>query len=167
MLSSAIVQAAVPESLAIPQAYLDSHPHPVHTTPPPAYAVDRILVKFRPGAAASDVGELMRESRAKSLKVISGIDVHVLQVPVGTVEAQLARFNQNPNVLYAEPDINHILQYVPNEGLGGSIYASDYFSEQWALNNTGQVHSTVVNDPLFGPYLDEASGLPGADINAP
>ncbi|MEK2157990.1 hypothetical protein WOB92_18560 [Vibrio parahaemolyticus] len=109
----------------------------------------------------------MRESRAEALKVISGIDVHVLQVPVGTVEAQLARFNQNPNVLYAEPDINHIVQYVPNEGLGGSIYASDYFSEQWALNNTGQVHSTVVNDPLFGPYLDEASGLPGADINAP
>ncbi|EII2398404.1 S8 family serine peptidase [Vibrio parahaemolyticus] len=167
LLSSAIVQAAVPESLAIPQTYLDSHPHPVHTAPPPAYAVDRILVKFRPGAAASDVGELMRESRAKALKVISGIDVHVLQVPVGTVEAQLARFNQNPNVLYAEPDINHIVQYVPNEGLGGSIYASDYFSEQWALNNTGQVHSTVVNDPLFGPYLDEASGLPGADINAP
>lgn len=38
LLSSAIVQAAVPESLAIPRAYLDSHPHPVHTTPPPAYA---------------------------------------------------------------------------------------------------------------------------------
>ncbi|MDF5020936.1 hypothetical protein P3656_04720 [Vibrio parahaemolyticus] len=40
--------------------------------------MDRILVKFRPGAAASDVGELMRESRAEALKVISGIDVHVL-----------------------------------------------------------------------------------------
>ncbi len=51
----------------------------------------------------------MRQSRAEALKVISGIDVHVLQVPVGTVEAQLARFNQNPNVLYAEPDINHIV----------------------------------------------------------
>ncbi|WP_341372014.1 hypothetical protein AABD46_17180 [Vibrio parahaemolyticus] len=48
LLSSAIVQAAVPESLAIPQAYLDSHPHSVHTTPPPAYAVDRILDGGRP-----------------------------------------------------------------------------------------------------------------------
>ncbi|WP_256008923.1 hypothetical protein [Vibrio parahaemolyticus] len=72
-MSSAIVQAAVPESLAIPPAYLDSHPHPVHTTPPPAYAVDRILVKFRPGAAASDVGELMHraeQNRSKSFPAL-------------------------------------------------------------------------------------------------
>lgn len=65
LLSSAIVQAAVPESLVIPQAYLDSHPHPVHTTPPPAYAVDRILVKFRPGAAASDVGGVDASEQSK------------------------------------------------------------------------------------------------------
>ncbi|WP_428775690.1 S8 family serine peptidase [Vibrio sp.] len=163
LLSIASAQAAVPESLTYP------HPLPgiIHTTPPPAYAPDRILVKFRPGAAASEVGELMRESHAKSLKLISGIEVHVLQVPAGTVKAQLTRFNQNPNVLYAEADLNRITTVFPTEGDSDNIYASDYFSEQWALNNTGQTHSVVVNSPLFGPSLEATSGLPGADINAP
>jgi len=163
LLPFASVQAAQPENLTL----LKASPSAIHTSPPPAYAQDRILVKFRPGAAASEVGQLMRESHAKSLKVIAGIDVHILQVPQGTVKEQLTRFSQNPNVLYAEPDINRITTVFPIEGDSDTIAASDYFSEQWALDNTGQKHSEVVNDPLFGPYLVEATGIPGADINAP
>lgn len=169
LMSFTSLHAALPDTQAPQNTYPSSNQGITHTSSPPAYAPDRILVKFRPGTAASEVGGLMRVSHAKSLKVISGIDVHVLQVPAGTVKTQLARLSQNPNVLYAEPDLNRItsVHYFPNEGDSDNIYASDYFSEQWALNNDGQTHTVVVNDPIFGQSLEATSGLPDADIDAP
>jgi len=168
-LFAATAGAAVPDSTGGPLTALQDSPRVIHTSPPPAYAPDRILVKFQPGAAASEVGQLMRKSGAKTLKVISGIDVHVLQVPEGRVEEEVNRFAHNPNVLYAEPDLYRVVSadpYFPNEidlPYYGDTLATNYFEEQWALNNTGQTHTVVVD----GAYPWPENGTPDADIDAP
>ncbi|UTW13540.1 S8 family serine peptidase [Marinobacterium rhizophilum] len=143
---------------------LPSHdPARVHSSPPPTFAPDRILVRFKPGSAAAEMASLAREGRDRHLRTIPGLDVHVLQVPAGTVLDRVALYQRNPNVLFAQADAYRILT-IPNEGQdppGGAI--NDYFAEQWALNNTGQVHTYP--DPLIGAV--PVTGSPDADIDAP
>ena len=132
----------------------------------PAYAPDRVLVKFRPGTAASEIGKAHRQSGGKKINVIPGIGVHVMQVPKGSVEKKIAIYQANPNVEYAEPDFYRVL-IIPNEGNDppppdGS--GRDYFEEQWGLNNTGQLHTFV--SPISGLATQE-TGAPDADIDAP
>ncbi len=81
----------------------------------PRFAPDRLLVKFRPGTAASEMGRLHRKNAAKPLREIPGIGVHVLQVPKGSVRKMQARYQANPNVDYAEPDYYRVL-VIPDEG---------------------------------------------------
>lgn len=137
---------------------------PVHGAPPPDYAPDRVLVKFFPGTPGHEIRALAKQARANSLKVIPGIDVHVMRVPAGSVMAQIALFEHNPNVLFVEPDFNRIL-YLPNEGdePEPTGTGNDYFHEQWALTNTGQVHTQP--DLLLGAV--PVTGAVDADIDAP
>ncbi len=128
----------------------------------PAFAPDRILVKFKPGAAAADIGALTQQTGAGSLRTIPGLGVHVLRVPAGTVLQNIAVFERNPNVEYAEPDYYRVL-YIPNEGRDPGVTTNQYFDEQWALNNVGQLHT--VPDPLLGAV--QVQGTPDADIDAP
>ncbi len=135
----------------------------VHSSPPPSYAPDRILVRFKPGHAASDVASFARQKGDQYLRSIPGLGVHVLQVPAGTVLERVAVYQRNPNVLYAQADAYRILT-IPNEGQdppGGAI--NDYFAEQWALNNTGQAHTYP--DPILGAV--QVTGSQDADIDAP
>lgn len=132
----------------------------------PRYAPDRILVKFRPGAPASAIAEQQRSTRATLLRELPEIGVQVLQVPRGSVEASVAAYRHNPNVQYAEPDYYRLL-VLPSEEPGPTpAGGTDYFSEQWYLNNTGQRH-TYVKQTVFGATLDVTSGTPNADLNAP
>ena len=138
-------------------------PGSIHSSPPPRYATDHILVKFKPGAAASQLQALVQGDHF--LRTIRGLDVHVLQVPAGTVLDRVALYQRNPNVLYAEPDFYRIL-IEPNEGtdpLPPDGTGNDHFSDQWALNNTGQPHA--IPDPVLG--IVEVSGSSDADIDAP
>jgi len=128
----------------------------------PAFAPDRILVKFKPGAAASDIDALTRQTGAASLRTIPGLDVHVLRVPAGTVADNIAVFERNPNVVYAEPDYYRVL-FIPTEGADPGVTTNQYFEEQWALNNVGQLHT--VPDPLLGAV--QVQGTEDADIDAP
>lgn len=135
----------------------------IHSSPPPRYATDHILVKFKPGAAASQLRALPQGDHF--LRTIPGLDVHVLQVPAGTVLDRVALYQRNPNVVYAEPDFNRIL-IEPNEGTDPpppSGTGNDHFSDQWALNNTGQLHA--IPDPNLG--VVEVSGSVDADVDAP
>ena len=70
----------------------------------PPFAPDRVLVKFKPGTAASAVAEAHRQAGGHKLKTIPGIGVQVVSVLAGTVLAKVAAYEANPNVLYAEPD---------------------------------------------------------------
>lgn len=128
----------------------------------PAFAPDRVLVKFKRGTAASDISGLAAETGATSLTTISGLGVHVLRVPAGTVGESIAVYARNPNVEYAEPDYYRVLR-IPTEGQDPEGSPNQYFMEQWALNNTGQAH--IHSDPLLGAV--EVYGSPDADIDAP
>lgn len=82
---------------------------------PPAlgpYVPDEVLVKFRAGVnadvAAGAVGARVRER-------IEGLDVHVLRVAPGTVEATLRSFSRNPLVEFAEPNGYVRAFVVPND----------------------------------------------------
>jgi len=148
----------VRQGLAAPPMYAN-----VHTTPPPPFAPDRVLVHFKPGTAASEVGKAHRQASGRSLKVIPGINVQVVEVPTGTVLNKLARYRANPNVTYAEPDYYRVL-IIPDEENYSPLFGGpdrDYFEEQWGLNNTGQ----PLTDPLTGNLIDDS--VLDADIDAP
>jgi thermitase len=137
-----------------------------HALKAPPFAPDRVLVKFRPGTAASAVTEAHRQAGGKEVKTISAIGVQVIAVPAGTVLAKVAAYKANPNVLYAEPDQYRLL-VIPNEEPGPTPAGqSNYFGEQWYLNNTGQTH-TAVTQTIFGPVLSTTHGTTDADIDAP
>jgi subtilisin family serine protease len=130
---------------------------------PPAYAPDHLLVRFKPGVAAAEIGAAHRSASASLMKTIPAISVQVLRVPQGTVEQAVDRLRANPNVEFAEPDYYRLL-VIPDEGNdppppGGT--GVDYFTEQWGMHNTGQ----LLTDPMFG--IQWLTGIPDADIDAP
>ena len=147
---------------------------PVHAVAPadlqaalksiPAYAPDRLLVRFKPGAAAAGIAELHRQAGGQRLKTIRPIGVDLIRAPGGRLQQTLRRYRANPNVAFAEPDYHRIL-VLPTEGSDPpppTGTGADFFAEQWGLNNTGQ---TLI-DPNTGlPTLDD--GIADADIDAP
>jgi thermitase len=134
----------------------------------PRYAPDRVLVRFLPGAAASETGKAHRQAGGRKLREIPGIGVHVVQVPTGSVQQKVNAYQANPNVEFAEPDFYRVL-IVPDEGndpgvdAGGVIAGREYFEEQWGLHNNGQLHTSF--DFLGNPI--QVDGTADADIDAP
>lgn len=142
---------------------LQPHSGLIHSSPPPPFASDRILVNFKPGSAASEIGAAHRQAGGHTLKIIPGIGVHVVQVPHDTVLDKVSLYQANPNVEYAEPDFNRIL-ILPDETSDDPLsndFGFDYFSEQWGLDNTGQ----LLTDPQTGEQT--LFGSVDADIDAP
>lgn len=132
----------------------------------PRFAPDRVLVKFWPGTAASEIGKAHRNVNGLVLKTIPLIGVQVVQVQSGSVPAKVAAYQANPNVLYAEPDYYRLL-VVPDEESGPTpAGGADYFTEQWYLHNEAQPHS-YIRQTIFGPSLNTTRGTADADINAP
>jgi thermitase len=131
----------------------------------PTFAQDRVLVKFRPGTAASAMGQAHRTARGQTLRTIPGIGVQVVQVPSGSVAGAVASYQANPNVQYAEPDYYRLL-VIPDEDPGPTPAGSDLFEDQWYLHNTGQWH-TVKRTTIFGTTLTRTKGRNDADIDAP
>ncbi|WP_341501947.1 S8 family serine peptidase [Gallaecimonas sp. GXIMD4217] len=134
---------------------------PVHDQPPPAFAPDRLLVRFEPGTPAADMAAAHRRAGGHLLRTIPGIEVQLVQVPAGAVLERVERYRQNPNVRYAEPDYYRVMG-LPDEGQdppGG--LGLDYFEQQWGLNNNGQ----LLADPETGATT--LVGTPNADIDAP
>ena len=133
----------------------------------PAFAEERVLVKFRPGTAASDMGKAHRAAGGRKLEEIPGIGVHVVMVPKGSVTARVARYERNPNVLYAEPDYYRLL-IIPDEGNdpgspAGVVAGREFFDEQWGMHNTGQEHTSAAS----GFPVQVNTAQPDADIDAP
>ena len=129
----------------------------------PAYAPDRILVRFKPGTTAASVADLHRQANGQRLKTIPRIGVEVIKIPTGRVQQTLQRYRANPNVQFAEPDYHRVL-VLPTEGTDPPPpdgTGADFFPEQWGLDNTGQ----LLIDPAFG--LPTLTGTPDADIDAP
>ncbi|MBO7747496.1 S8 family serine peptidase [Paenibacillus sp. MWE-103] len=103
----------------------------------------RIIVKYKPGAGGAAY-------RAESAAVadaweLPGTDLAVLETASADASGVLAELQNDPNVLYAEPDVKVHMASMPNDPL---------FPDQWGLRNVGQI--------IDGPI----KGLPGFDINA-
>ncbi len=98
-----------------------------------------ILVTFRPGTAANARADIHRQAGGERLAELTQTRVHRVRVAAGDESAAIARYQRNPNVLYAEPNfIRHIPMPLAH-GPGTEVVPHDYyFDEQWGLHNTGQ-----------------------------
>ena len=129
------------------------------------FVAGEIIVKFRPGVAASTKADLHRQGGATVRKEIARTGLQLVTVPRGNETAALARYRGNPNVLYAELNFVRTLPEPLSHSPGSEIVPGDYyFDEQWALHNTGQYFQCM---PFLGDEICFYVGTPDADIDAP
>lgn len=124
----------------------------VHAAPTD-YVKDKVIVRFKPDArkdgvvvpdVAAAVHAKVGATVTKEFKEVPGLQL--VQLPGGiTAPEAVAQYNQNPNILYAEPDYLRYKDVIPND---------PYFPSLWGLHNTGQ-------------KVNGVPGTPGADIKAP
>jgi thermitase len=125
------------------------------------FVTGQILVKFRPGIAASVQADAHRQSRGQQIAEISRTRIQLVSVAAGDERAAIARYQRNPNVLFAEPnfyrrvDTPSVTQVMPGDY---------YFDQQWALHNTGQLFYCI---PWIEGELCFYVGTSDADIDAP
>jgi thermitase len=132
---------------------------------PGRFVAGDILVKFRPGANANERAEAHRAARAAPFVQIPRTGVQRVRVPQGDESAAIARYQRNPNVLYAERNFIRSIPRPSAHAGGSEVVPGDYyFDEQWALHNTGQVFYCI---PWISGELCLYSGTPDADTDAP
>lgn len=137
-----------------------------------SFASDRVLVSFRPGTAKSDIGTLHSQVGGRVTKYLGRIGVQVVEVPNGTVLSVIKKYQNNPNVIFAEPNYQRSL-FLPatNEGSETEPTIANNFTEQWHLDNSGHSFGAIaVTDPLTLEVEITApayTGISNADIDAP
>jgi thermitase len=129
------------------------------------FVAGEIIVKFRPGVNASAKADAHRQGGGTAQTEIVRTGLQLATVPRGAEMAAIARYRNNPNVLYAQPNFVRSLPEPLSHAPGSEIVPGDYyFDEQWALHNTGQYFNCF-------PFLDDELCLylakPDADIDAP
>lgn len=112
-----------------------------------------ILVRFTPGAARAEIAQ---EKRARPRNELAAARVWVLEVDEGDELDAVARFRNNPNIEFAEP--NYIYSVVPC-ATGDCTPPTDLlFDAKWDLHNTGYVRNTA------GEVV-ASTGMAGADVS--
>jgi hypothetical protein len=107
-----------------------------------SYEPTSLIVQFRDGESqtSSLAAYLAGAKLGEEWAIVPGMrEVHLN--PGFDVDEALAAYENDPNVLYAEPDYRVQLNFVPNDPF--------FASEQWPLHNEGQ-----------------AGGFEGSDISA-
>jgi len=108
----------------------------------------QIIVRFRPGAARSEIAE---QNRARKKRDMLLERMEVLEVEPGQEAAVAAQLSKNPNVEFAEPD--YITRIGPCEvSTACNLPDGQFFHYKWDLHNTGMV-------------LTQATGKVDADID--
>src|SRR5919106_1095091 len=113
----------------------------------PAYDDDTVIVKFRSGSSAADLGALGDRLGAK-VGDVRRLGALVLRTS-GDPAAVAARLERSSAVAYAEPNLILRTQAIPNDPLFGELYG---------LNNTGQTGGTTDAD-IDAPEGWDAAGL--------
>lgn len=116
------------------------------------YVPGEIIVKFTPGAARAQIAE---EKRARPRNELAAQRIWVLEVDDGDELEAVARFRNNPNVEFAEP--NHVFQIIPCATGDCTTPNDPLFGAKWDLHNPGFV--TDANGVVVAQ-----TGLAGADI---
>jgi thermitase len=130
----------------------------------PEFVAGEILVKFRPGAGPASRADAHRAAGATLLSDIPRTSVQRVRVRPGAEAAAIARYQRNPNVLYAEPNFVRRVPTVAAHPAAGPVPGDYYFDQQWALNNTGQAFYCI---PWIVGELCLYSGTADADIDGP
>ena len=96
------------------------------------YAKGHILIKPAKNISTSALNAVLRNHNASPKSVIKGINVHVINVPVGAEQAVTNALSHNPNIEFAELDLLNVLEEtIPND---------PYYSSAW--------HLPKINAPL-------------------
>jgi len=117
----------------------------------PAHVQDEIIVKFRKGVPEGNkelASVKVSAVRMKVFKILEGLEL--LKLPSGlSVEEAIEIYQQDPDVLYAEP--NYIVRTTKKPSISATNTPNDQrFDDQWGFHNTGQ-----------------DGGNPDADIDGP
>ncbi|HET7499047.1 MAG TPA: peptidase S8, partial [Candidatus Eisenbacteria bacterium] len=123
--------------------------------PPPRAIPNEVLIKFRPGAAASDRAAIRADLHAQVLHDFAFIGVQHVKIRGVTVDAALSRYQHNPNVQYIEPNYEIQALVTPND---------PRFPEMYALRNTGQTGGTAGDDIKATLAWDQFTGDPNIKI---
>jgi subtilisin family serine protease len=108
------------------------------------YKDGELLVKFKSGIISTSSLRLHRAVGASVMKRFNIMpDLEHVKLPKGlSVKDAILQYMSDPNVEYAEPNyMMHIVQ-IPND---------QYFSQQWALLNTGQFANSTPNADISAP----------------
>src|SRR5262245_60382391 len=130
-----------------------------------SFVAGQILVKFRPGSSANAKADAHRQNGGRPLNEIARTGVNLVAVARGYEAGAIARYRQNPNILYAERNvIRRIPKLISHDPSSEPVVGDLSFKEQWALHNTGQFFYCIIPSiPDFCFYV----GTPDADIDAP
>jgi len=123
--------------------------------PPPRYAPDEVLIKFRPGAAASQKANIRANVNATKVKEFKFIGVEHLKLKSGTADEAIAKLRKNPNVEYVEPNYEIQADVAPND---------PRFPELYGMRNTGQTGGTAGADIKATLAWDQFVGDPNLKI---
>jgi subtilisin family serine protease len=110
--------------------------------PLPPHVTDEVIVRFRGGLQEFDKSlarSRLSGARLRAFRILDGLEHHRLPRNV-SVEEAIAKYRQDPDVLYAEPNYIVRTTNTPND---------PRFEELWGLYNNGQ-----------------SGGIPGAHIDA-
>lgn len=121
------------------------------------YVQGQVLVKFKPGMAATASAQMAQTYGAQSMQALgSQPDVVMAQLTPGQTVAQaVSAFSNDPNVAYAQPNyIYHTL----------ALSGDPQYPQLWAAKNIGQTVSSVVQGEGY-IYSTDNPGTPGDDMN--
>ena len=111
---------AAPSSLSGTTAFGGSGASASEPAGPNDYATGQILVKFNPGTSADNIAGVLACHGDAIIGTIAGLDVDVVQVPVGQERARIADYQRESSVKYAEPDYILKATFVPNDPAFGN-----------------------------------------------
>jgi subtilisin family serine protease len=120
------------------------------------FVPNEVVVVLKASASRAAVRALDARVGVDRVTEASGFGVDVVRVAHGTsVDAAIRRFERSPLVRFAEPNRIATVEALPDD---------THFSDQWALNNTGQLHE-VTNQG--GGTGTTRHGTSDADVDAP
>jgi len=122
---------------------------------PPRAIPHEVLIKFRPGSAARDRAAIRANLNAKTIHDFKFIGVEHLKLDGVSVDQALARYRNNPNVTYIEPNYEIQALVTPNDPRFGELYG---------LRNTGQTGGTAGADIKATLAWDQFTGDPNIKI---
>ncbi len=138
--------------------------HTVQTTPPTprqgGFKEGHVIVKFKPGVAASSAQAVVRGAGAQEIAHIPQIGARLLQVPAGGEQRIAEALKKNPNVEYAEVNYTCHALLIPNDpaiALGYQWNLDRIRAYQaWDVSTGGNVRIAIVDTGISPTHPDLA-----------